>query len=356
MFNAGRYLSPEGGAVRFKNLVPSDSGHELYWIDPVYSRGTYESEAVESEIPQNVHLVNGFKSSANPLLELYQREKHFLDAVKKIDCDVAVYYNSWGTHFARRWLKKKGVPLVFDYIDLMHAFRTGVRRKVARWSVTQALKQADLVVATAQSLFEDAKLFNQNVRLIPNGVNPDYFKEAKPKTVEHPNAGFVGAMGEWVDVESVLNAARMLPKTRFYFVGDGPKRKLADEAALANVTVTGFVPYAEVRDWMASFDVCLVPFLRNELTDAVCPIKMFEYWASAKPVIASPTKEIKRIADDAVLYASNAEEWRAQVSAVTEDENLAHELSEKGKKLVRNYDWRKLGEAYRQALEGVARK
>ncbi|NYZ75467.1 glycosyltransferase [Candidatus Micrarchaeota archaeon] len=357
VFNAGRYLSPEGGAVRFKNLVVQNNPeHEIFWVDPVYSRSTYSSEAVEREIPHNVHLIKGFKSSSNPLIELWQREKHFLKAVKTASCDVAVFYNSWGTYLARRWLKKNKIPLVFDYIDLMHAFRKGLQSKVARWSVVQALKQADLVITTAQALFEDAKQFNKNVCLITNGVNIDYFAETRPKPLKHPSVGFVGSLGEWVDLASLLETARREPKITFYLVGDGPGHRLVEEAALPNVVLTGFVPYAEAKNYAASFDVCVVPFKKSELTDAVSPIKMFEYWALGKPVIAAPTREIKRLAGKAVIYASTPDELQGGIKRILEDKELAQLLSNEARKIVLNYDWRALGKEYLQAIETVISK
>jgi len=354
VFNAGDYSGSEGGAVRFKNLVVQSSSNKVHWIDPAYSRSTFHSKATETSAPlDDVDLIKGFEPSFNPLIELGQREKHFLNAVRHVECDVAVFFNPWGTFLARRWLKKSGVPVVFDYIDLMHAFRRGIQRSVGRWSVKQALKQADLVITTAQILFEDAKQHNRNIRLIPNGVNLDYFKQANPKQIEHPSVGFVGALGDWVDVESVLESA-INSNACFYFVGDGPKRRLIDKAALPNVMVTGFAPHTEVRDWVSSFDICLVPFVKNELTEAVCPIKMFEYWALGKPVIATPTREIKRIAGDAVLYASSVEDWRAHINAVIENESMALELGEKGRRIVKGFDWRKLSTEYLQALEEVS--
>ena len=354
VFNAGRYLSTEGGAVLFKNLVVNHyPGDEVYWVDPVYARSTYDSEEVEESVPKNVTLVKGFKSSPNPLMELYQREKFFLEKVKGFDADVAVFYNSWGTYFARRYLKKKGVPLVFHYIDLMHEFRSGLQKTVSRWSSAQALRQADLVVATAAAVAEDAEKYNDNVKLIPNGVDLKYYARAKPKKLAKNTIGFVGALGEWIDVEGVLDAATSHPRANFLFVGDGPKRKLIDDAALPNVRVTGFVPREQARDYAAGFDVALVPFKLNALTHGVCPIKMFEYWALGKPVIAAPTREIKRIAGDAVEYAAKPRQLSKAIKRVLSSKARANYLSRAGKQLVRKFDWRALGKAFHNELEAL---
>lgn len=353
IMNAGPFASTVGGATRMKSLF-LDRGLTITWVNPVY----YENymEELEPSKASKVKIVPGFKATPNRLSELWQREKHYLKAVKENPCDIAVLCNAWGTYFARRWLKKKGVPIVMDYSDLMHGFHSGFKRTILKKTYDHALKQADLVVTTALALKEEAEKFNSNVQLIANGVTLSFYSKAKKKKLKHPNAGFVGAFGEWVEIEKILEAAHLMPETTFYLVGNGPKMKIAKKRSGDNVVLTGRISHAEARDYTADFDVTLIPFAKNELTDAVCPIKMFEYWALDKPVVASPMNEVKRIAGDAVLYASTPKEWSEQINAVLNDENVAHELSEKGKRLVKNFDWKKLGKQYLNELETMIKK
>ena len=350
LFNCGPFASTMGGATRMKNLFLG-RGLDITWADPVY----YENyvEELEPAKAKGVRVVPGFKSTPNRLAEWLQREKHFLKVAKENPCDAAIFCNAWGTRRARKWLKRKGVPVVMDYSDLMHAFHSGFKRVLLGKAYGEALKEADLVVTTARALEEEAHKFNSNVRLISNGVKRSFYAKAKKKRLKHPNAGFVGAFGEWVELEKIVEAARLLPKTFFYLVGDGPK-KIGD--APKNVVLTGRVTHAEARDYAAGFNVGLIPFAKNELTDAVCPIKLFEYWALGKPVVASHVNEVKRIAGNAVLYASTPEDWAHTIDEVLKDKKLARLLGQEGRKTVREYDWRALGKQYVEELEGLVAK
>ncbi len=325
-------------------------GHEIIWADPVY----YENyvEELEPAKAKGVRVIPGFKATPNRFVEWWQREKHFLHVVKKNPCDAAVFCNAWGTYRARKYLKKKGVPIVMDYSDLMHEFHSGYKKELVRRAYVQALKQADLVITTAQALEEEAHKFNSNVRLISNGVKLPFYAKAKKKRLKHPNAGFVGAFGEWVELQKIVEAARLLPKTTFYLVGDGPNKP---PNAPENVVFTGRVSHAEARDYAKGFDVALIPFEKNDLTDAVCPIKLFEYWALNKPVVSSPVSEVKRVAGNSVLYALTPEDWANTIKEILNDSKLSRQLGREGKKAVKEYDWRALGDKYEGELEAVAK-
>lgn len=360
VLNGGKLSSIEGAVIRFKNLIIKGRKHEVNWADPVYSRSCYKTEELDKEVPKNVKLIPGKKVSSNPLLELMEREKHFLKVVRENECDVCVFYNSWGTYLARKYLKSKRIPVVFDYIDLMHLFRSGnVEKAVARKSTAQALRESDLVITTAHTILEDAKKYNPKAVLIPNGVDFDEARKAKKLKINHPAVGFVGGFGEWVDWDLILEVAKKDRNISFYFIGDGYGRKKIEEAGKGshNIMVSeSFVPFQEARNWMTSFDACVIPFKVNELTDAVCPLKLFEYWALKKPVIVTRTYELGKIIKDEATFASSAKEWEETISKICSDKKKAKKLGEKGFEKAKQYDWKKLGKKYERELEKLVSK
>jgi len=357
VLNAGKLASVEGAVVRFKHLIIERGLDEVVWVDPITSRSYYKTEDLDKQIPENVLLVPGGKCAANPALELAAREKHFLAAAKRFvdEVDVAVFYNPWGTLLARSHLKKARVPLVFDYTDLMHAFRKNPFERAIAWkSTVQAFKQSNLVVTTARKLQELAFRYNKNSVLIPNGVDCAKLARVKPKKIKRPAVGFVGGFGDWVDFASIIPAARELKHAFFYFIGDGLQKKFLKEhtKGLKNVFISKqFLPYNEAKAWMAGFDVCLIPFKLNELTNAVCPLKLFEYWALKRPTISSPTYEIKNIATRGeTLFAKTPSEWTDNIRLLLKDKRLAKKTALKGFAKARKHDWRLLSKKYRKAL------
>ncbi len=123
---------------------------------------------------------------------------------------------------------------------------------------------------------------------------------------------------------------------------------------LANLHLVGSVPYEQVYTWINSFDICLIPFKINELTAAVCPLKLFEYWALKKPVIATPTYELQRIARDEILFVNNSQELIQSIKKLLRSDELRNELGAAGyRKLEGNYEWDKLSSNYLAVIKGV---
>ncbi|MEM4255204.1 MAG: glycosyltransferase [Candidatus Norongarragalinales archaeon] len=363
VFAAGKYSSLDGSAVRFKSLTRGKAN--VVWIDGPEQK-VYKTENLDRRIPKNVSVVGGIAAAKNPASELVNREKHFLKHASRYAdwADVAVFYSPWGCKLARRELKKHGVPLVFDYIDLIHAFRSNPLERIAsRLSVLDAMKTSDLIVSTAFELFEDAGRHNKNVVLIPNGADVKKISGEKPVPlkrgkVKTPAVGFVGGFGKWVDFDSVLGAAKEMKGVHFYFIGDGLQRKKLEDASkkMKNVFVSHqFVPQPQSFQWMASMNACIIPFYKNELTDAVCPIKLFEYWALRKPVVSSRIAEVETIAGNCVLYASSASEYANAVEKLLCDGRLSSKLGACGFAKAKNYDWNKLSTRFLKTLESVAR-
>lgn len=351
VLNGGKYASIEGAVVRFKNLVVS-TGTKVVWVEPVSSRDVYKTEDLDQNVPYNVTLVKGSKCAKNPILELIAREKHFLKAVKEHPSDVCVIYNSWGTHLARKYLKRKGTPIIFDYIDLIHDFRSNpVEKYASKASTISAFKDSFAVITTAHKIFDFAAKHHGNVKLIPNGVNLEFFSNVTPLKLKHPSVGFVGGFGDWVDFELLMNVAKKLPSVTFYCIGDGVGRKVIEKHHLKNVVVSdGFVPQDVARRYMASFDVCVIPFKVNKLTDAVCPLKLFEYLSLKKPVVISPTFELKKIIKTEALFAESTDEWVDAISKIIASKKLAADLGAKGFLKAKEHSWKKLSKDYMKIL------
>ena len=366
VFSAGKYSSLDGSVVRFKNLVSNAKGVKVVWVDGP-SQAIYKTENLDLKIPANVKVIPGPQVNSNPALELVSRERHFLNHALQYAgwADVAVFYSPWGCALALRALSKQGVPVVFDYIDLVHAFRSNpIESALSRTAVVHALKKSDLVVTTAFKLYEDARKYGKHVELVPNGADLRAIARAKPVPlqkgmVKRPAVGFVGGFGKWVDFDSVLGAAREMHGVHFYFIGDGVQRKKLEHAAreMKNVFVSAqFVPQPQAFGWIASMDVCLVPFAKNALTDAVCPIKLFEYWGLKKPVVSSRIFEVERIARGSVLYASKPKEYEKAFEKLLEDRDLRRKIRGKGFAKAKEFDWPKLSKKFLALLNSTVEK
>lgn len=190
------------------------------------------------------------------------------------------------------------VPLVFDYLDF----------KLEAWPEVEAeyMKIADAVVCTSQVLVERTKQQHAHTYYLPNGVDLGAAAAANGDRVrrqyELDGAKVVSLIGVTASthlfyVEGIAAAARDVPNLTFLLVGDGGElgeamTRRARELGLRTV-VTGPVPPSEVADFFAATDVGLYPGDQNAYFDAAAPLKVLEYSAAGKPVVATDLAELR---------------------------------------------------------------
>jgi glycosyltransferase involved in cell wall biosynthesis len=185
------------------------------------------------------------------------------------------------------------------------------------------LSKSDLVITTAQKLYESKKRHNTNTYLIPHGVDFDFFAKAlAPSTVEpldiqrlpKPRIGFFGLIHEWIDLNLIHYMAKAHPEWSIVLIG-----KLATGidvsrfASIHNVHFIGQKDYSELPGYCKGFDVALIPFVLNELTLNVNPIKLREYLAAGLPVVSTalpeifPYHDVVHIADSMIDFTREVE-------------------------------------------------
>jgi glycosyltransferase involved in cell wall biosynthesis len=174
--------------------------------------------------------------------------------------------------------------------------------------------------------------------LVPNGVDVESFAATSASIpgdvarIPTPRIGFVGGIDERVDMELISEIARARKDWQLIFTGSYLTN--APRPGGNNIHWLGYRPYDRVADYMASFDVCIIPFHEDDLTRAVDPLKLYEYLAAGKPVVSTP---LPRSSDFAgvVRIARGAEAFIAAI-----DEAL-HEGNSREQRIaaVRPHSW-----------------
>ncbi len=225
--------------------------------------------------------------------------------------------------------------LVYDCVDRWTDFPGPVtdgswRERVVR-DEEALLSAADVVFCSAEGLYASkADVARGKVSMLRNAADVAHFTpagRARPSDIARlpgPLVGYIGAIAEWVDLELIRDAARLRPGWSFVLVGPAFSGAISgDSSALAlldgvpNVHLTGPRPYHEVPAYLEAFDVAVIPFKLNGLTEDTNPIKLYEYLAAGKPVVSTPLPEASTV--DGVLIADTAEAYVAQVQTALAD-------------------------------------
>ena len=164
-------------------------------------------------------------------------------------------------------------------------------------------RKADVVFACNQSLLETHRGLNGNIHLSPHGVDTEAFALANsletriPEEVSglsRPIIGFWGLLDQWLDISILEHIAVARPEWTVLLIG----REAVDVSVLKrlpNIVFAGVKPYAELPRWAKAIDVCVLPFTRESVNlRAMSPLKLREYLAAGKPIVAVPVPEGKQ--------------------------------------------------------------
>ena len=214
--------------------------------------------------------------------------------------------------------------ILYDYVDDLSVI-TGNPQRMQRYHA-DLLKNAQVVMVTARRLFDSLKGMRPDACYIPNGVEYEHFAAARQLRPAQPGPpadlapivetgkpiiGYYGALARWFDYALYREIAHSRPQYEFVLIGPALDATLAQSGLLAmpNVHWLDRKRYADLPGYLAWFDVATIPFELNELTHAVSPVKLFEYFAGGKPVVATPMEET--IQYQGVIPAQGAEAFAA---------------------------------------------
>jgi len=163
-------------------------------------------------------------------------------------------------------------------------------------------RRSDIVFATATRLLERRAHLNKETHLALHGVDQKHFARAlAPETkiaddiakLPQPILGFIGLIQDWVDLELIRYLAEKRRDWTIVLVG----KSLVDLSrvqGLPNVHILGRKPYESLHEYCKGFDLGLIPFVKNELTLNVNPIKLREYLSAGLPVVSTDIPEVAR--------------------------------------------------------------
>ena len=254
--------------------------------------------------------------AAEAIAEIAERHRFGADAV------IFVQYPSWEP-LARELRERFGWRLVYDCMDEHTGFGTHGEDTAA--DERHLISEADLVVATSRPLLEKVRRIRPDVLALPNAGDAARFEALPARSssplsrLPRPVVGYYGAIAAWFDVASVAEASRRHPEWSFALVGDASGASLEALEGRPNVHRFGEVPYDALPAYVAGFDVCTIPFERTPLTEATNPVKLYEYLATGKPIVARRLPEIEPFEEVIVLYGAATDFTMALEAAVRED-------------------------------------
>lgn len=234
------------------------------------------------------------------------------------------------------------------------------------------LKRADLVLCTlVPEALEKYRIQKHKIVPLTNGVD---FRSLPERTVRPMNGGakvgfrvlYVGFVMRIRGIDAIVEAAALLnrrcPGLEWLLVG---KSQLEDEHWLKeqikhrglqkNISYLGELPHADVLDLIYGSDTCLFTFPKSAATDYIYPIKIFEYMAYGKAIVATGLKGVRQVLEHAksalIVEPGDPEALAEAVERLYVDRELGKLLGENARREALKYDWSEINRKLLTALK-----
>lgn len=229
--------------------------------------------------------------------------------------------------------------IVYDCMDELSAFKFApLSLKAAE---RELLDRADIVFTGGRSLYEAKRRLHPSVHAFPSSVDTAHFGKARQghladpedqAAMPRPRLGFFGVIDERFDIALLAEMADRRPNWSFVMIGPVVKIDPATLPQRTNIHWLGGRNYQALPNYLAHWDLGIMPFALNEATRFISPTKTPEFLAAGLPVVSSAITDVVRpygerglveIAGDAdafidrceLLLERQREAWLAKVDA-----------------------------------------
>jgi glycosyltransferase involved in cell wall biosynthesis len=277
---------------------------------------------------------------------------------KKIDVLNFKEYVLWLYHPSQLWmldfLNDRAELIVYDWTDdWVAAYPDHLpenEKKVLQKNQNILLARCDLVFCVSLELCRRARQFCPNVYYLPNATDPGIFKPAAENQSRHPvfkgkKSPFLVYLSQItprLDIDLLSTLAARQPEWNFLLIGPVicPESLLLPLKNMKNINFTGSLAYQQAAQIVAQSDVCILPHTQDELTKTLDPIKLYDYLATGKPIVATNVAMHADIKQYISIVTGVDEFERAVISSIHEPkENMS-----KRRNAAMNHVWKKRSE------------
>ncbi len=367
------------------NRSMTDLGHEVLMClgcggKPVYHLGKNGKsdwkKALKNLCPQFIW--EGLKDIREIQYNSLYINTH-IDKIRAFDPDI-VYERTTGFHYTGKEISRiLAKPLILEHNcpQMEERILSGKSPFTSRGSRIdlENFRYTDGIITVSSALrnrITDIGIDKGKITVIPNAADTDFFSPEKANGEEIREryglknkkiVGFVGSFFRWHGIDTMIECAEKViafdKNLHFLIVGDGEiKNELEIKAASLGVsnlfTFTGKVPYIEIPDYINAIDIAVMPGSNWYGS----PVKIFEYGAMKKPIIAPDTEPVRDVMvpeEDGILIRPGSKiEFIKAVKQYMEYKDFRDKCAENfHKKVLGKHTWKNNGKATLEFMKYV---
>ncbi len=335
----------------------AQNGHRVFYFTTTFISGDPEITLIE-QIEERVFICQF--NIPYPNQSIYEevptktQERLYTDALDKfvrgckIEENIAIVDHPFWTPIA---LTLPASLVVYDCMDYHSGFHNTSNEILHE--ETHLLQNADLIITSSATLSEKIAQQRENT-LIRNAADSKWFSQPPDVVSFHsdkPVIGYFGAISEWFDIELVVKAAQAYPEYDFVLIGS---TYLCDTKAAKtnkNIHFIGEIPYSQLKEYLYAFDVCLIPFKLVELIHYTNPVKIYEYLASGKPVVATAMPELLLL-KELVYIGEDTESFISKIKQALESKDEPTGIQSRKEFALKN-QWSNRAEKLEETIKSI---
>jgi glycosyltransferase involved in cell wall biosynthesis len=312
-----------------------------------------------------------------PLLDyvslIFSHRKEIARQIKEFKPNALVGFGILNSYLALKAARKNDLPFIYYWIDVLHRlipFKPF--QPVARMVESRTVKQADRILVINDKLRDYVIKIGappERTQVLTAGIDIEQFAPNNSGNTVRKQYGlseqdivlfFMGWLYHFSGLKEVaLELAKDdSPNLKLLIVGEGDAyeelQKIQERYNLHNrVILTGKKPYQEIPNFIAAADICFLPAYPWEpVMQDIVPIKMYEYMALKKPVIATKLPGVMREfgEDNGVVYVDKPEEAVAKATELVQD-GIVEQLGSRARSFVERYTWDSITDEFERILE-----
>ncbi len=217
------------------------------------------------------------------------------------------------------------------------------------------LRQVDAVVTTSETLRQSKSSVQPNTFCVKNGVNFNLFNQARQLVDLQPTTkqvvGYLGTADDRIDLDLVEFCVQTMPDVTFQFVGEVHEPAITQRLSnYPNVVFTPPRQPADLPPLLAGMSAAMIPFVCNDHTYTIYPLKINEYLAAGLPVVSTPFSLLNDFDGVVELAATKTEFSQALRKALadTSANKVAHRIA-----MARNNSWKKRADEFEAVIHQI---
>lgn len=334
----------------------ADRGHRVLYIDSVGLRRPNANRRDLGRIVRRLARINQRPRKVQDNLWVWSPTLapwHHIPAVRAINrlvFSVLIKLLSKRLNFESPWLwtynplttllinARLFSKIIYHCVDDISA-QPGMPSQLIQLSERELVSVSDIVFTTSPKLQAKCEKLNPNTHYFSNVADFKHFSRALDPEIEipseilglpRPRLGFIGAISAYkINFDLLKSIAKARPDWSLILVGDvgegDPETDVASLRKIPNIHLLGGRDYGELPAYLKGFDVALLPNRLNDYTNAMFPMKFFEYLAAGKPVVSVDLpalrdySEVFTVADEPEAFISATKRY------ILEDDHTAVE-------------------------------